>query len=220
MEDDNNKKRIIEQVESHKRAICYTFFDSTKESNIIDITILRDIPQKMKAEIKFEQGEKVIYEEAYGVLEQKLGKYLSWLNQNIYIERKFYCKSIISYPECSFLEYIKEKVPKEEIKLQNYYYQYGALVAIIHSLKGNDLLPSRVIQMSDQPVIQDTYQLLQEKPSYNVNMKEYSYFYKKMKLEEVIIKYEKDIRRGYSEFYNFATRNKHDMKEIVKLCFQ
>lgn len=211
-------RKIIEQVELHKRAVLYDFFDVFQDLNVLNVEMIRNILQRVRAVVTFEEDKKVIYENSRLELEKGFGKYVGWLNQNIQQEKKLYQKSILVYPECGFLEYIKYKVPSEEKQWKDYYSRFGSLAALLLSLNGDILLPSMVTPMGCQPVIQDVSPLFQKYPAYNMNLPEYG-DYRKMLGNNNPFGYAEDIREGYEMFYKGVKENEKDIQEAIQLCF-
>ncbi len=109
----NTRKKEIEliykNVEKHKKAILYNFFESFEEVSISDIEITKANKEYIQAIITFAHGKKVIYKSSALEYEKGFQKYIGWLNQNIFQNRKMYCKSILVYKECGFVEYIDER---------------------------------------------------------------------------------------------------------------
>lgn len=209
---------MLSQIELHKQAVLYDFFNIFHDLKILNVKIINNICSKIRAVVTFEQEKRVIYENTQLGLERGFGKYIGWINQNIQCERKLYQKSILIYSDCSFLEYISYHQPSCEKQLKDYYLRFGSLAALLLSLNGEALLPSMVIPMGSQPVIQDVTSLFHSCPTYNKNLPEYGEYHKILG-GNIISKYETDIRKGYERFYTKAKENENDIKEIVKLCF-
>ena len=79
---------IIEQVNKHKTALFFLFFDTAKDLKIEELVVDSAEENKVRDIVVFENGHKVIYENAPADLEQGMKKYLSWLNQNVMKEKK------------------------------------------------------------------------------------------------------------------------------------
>lgn len=212
-------KKIIEQVELHKRAVLYDFFDIFQDLDVLKVDIIPNMRKRVRAIITFEQGKKIIYENSGLELEKGFRKYVGWLNQNIQQKKKLYQKNMLVYPECGFLEYIKHKKPIQEGQWKDYYARFGSLAAILLSLNGNLLLPSMVTPMESQPVIQDVSLLFRSFPVYNMHLPKYEDYYKTLGNNN-LFRYTEDMRKSYEMFCKGVKENEKDFREAIQFCFE
>ena len=110
---------MLSQIELHKQAVLYDFFNIFHDLKILNVKIINNICSKIRAVVTFEQEKRVIYENTQLGLERGFGKYIGWINQNIQCERKLYQKSILLYSDCSFIEYISYIQPSCEKQLKD-----------------------------------------------------------------------------------------------------
>ena len=211
------RKKIMQQIKQHKKAVLYSFFHTLQD---LTITNLEPEMQKDRTRIvvSFGQQNKVIYDT--GSLELELGfvKFITWFNQNILKDRKMYCKRILSYPDCGFVEYISTSVCQNENKKKEYYYRLGSLDALLLLLQNEKLTIFDVKMIEDQPIIPDIRTLLKKKPVYNQNWldetKKRQHTHKSIANE-----YLESMEKGYEDTCSFIKKNEDDIKAIIKLCF-
>lgn len=212
------ENRILEQTQKHKKAILFEFFDSAQDLDIKSLEIHDMDLQRIRATITFLPDNKVIYDDGSLKLEQGFKRYVSWLNQNILSNNKMYCKTLLEYPECGFLEYIDERKCKDSEEQKDYYYRYGSLAAVVASLDGKILSRLDVASRAGQPIVKDITLLLKDLPTYNRNMPTYQEF-SNAAVGEFPYSFSDEVRCGYRDMYSFIKDNEDDVKDIIKLCF-
>lgn len=212
-------KKMTEHIEQHKKAILFGFFHTMQDLSVTQVDFESQDNNRTKAIISFQDEKKVIYDNGSLELEQGFGKYITWFNQNILKNRKLYCKNILAYTDCGFVEYINSSECLNEEQKEAFYYRLGSLNALILSLQGMQLAETDVTMMQEQPVIQDVGALLKKKPVYSKkciqNMSK-----RKEDYQVISDQYPEYIQKGYSDTCDFIMENENDIQEIIKLCFR
>lgn len=216
--DQVQKQKIIQQIKQHKKAILYSFFRTTEDLNITKLEPKTQGDHITKAIVSFEQEKKVIYDSGSLVLEQEFVKYITWFNQNILKDRKMYCKRILSYPDCGFIEYIDVSDCQNEKQKKEYYYRLGSLDALLLPLQSEELTVSNIKMVKEQPIVQDIRALLRKPLVYNrrweddTEKRQYTH-------KNITNKYLDSMEKGYEDTCYFIQKNEQDVEEIIKLCF-
>lgn len=211
-------EEITKEVEKHKKAIAYAFFDTNEKLELMDIIVEKE-SKNILALLIFDQGRKVIYESGGLFLECGFQKYMSWFNQNVNKYFKNYVKDILVYDKCGFIEYIDETADKEKNLEKEYFLRYGSLIAIVLSINGNFLSMSSIKRKKQYPVIQNILPILKEKVKYvepvsveiiSEQMK--GSLLKKQELEWVL--------QSYAASETFIRKNVTDIKELIAMSFK
>lgn len=210
--------RILQQVEEHKKAILYSFFDSFQNLNVSNLELETFEEERTRAIVTFEEEKKVIYEKGSLEMEQGFRKYISWFNHNILKDKKMYCKNMISYMDCGFIESPEEKWSSGEEQKKNYYYRLGSMIALLSALNVELVDAEDVVEVDEQPVIKDIRRLIKARPMYNRNEKAGRKMFGELE-ERCPVRYRSHMKEGYEDVFSFMCENEKDMKEIVKLCF-
>lgn len=211
-------KKMMQQIEQHKKAVLYSFFHTLQDLTITSLESEIQDRDRTRAVVSFGQQNKVIYDTGSMELELGFVKFITWFNQNILKDRKMYCKRILSYPDCGFVEYIDTSECQNEEQKKEYYYRLGSLDALLLLLQSEKLTASDVKMVEEQPIIPDVCTLLKKKPVYNQKWidgtGERQYTHKSIANE-----YLESMEKGYEDTCSFIEENEADIKEIIKLCF-
>jgi lantibiotic modifying enzyme len=219
---EKNRRNQIQQtkdnIEKHKKAIVYNFFDMMEELLIENLEFPIIDKDRIQAVITFENGQKVIYESDKLGFEQSFQKYLSWLNQNVFQNKKMYCKNILSYEDCSFVDYIDEQEGQQEWQQQDFYYRLGALMVVLASLNIDTRENVKIVKKGDQPVVKDFHGVKSKSPVYN--MDHFMERLNRSEASELFLKdYEEWFRKGYLDTQNFMILHEKDIEQVVKMYF-
>lgn len=205
----NKKYELIkEKVYRHKNALQYIFFEGKEIDNIIDIVEFYD-----KYIIIFTGGDRVIYTLNSITAEVCFKKYLIWLNNNINMLNKMYCKRSLEYVDGNFIEYIY--YDKSSHYKMEYYHSLGQLIAIANTIGCSLMIPEDIAEKNEMPIIIDISKKLQNKiVQYNIPYFEYKNF---IKMSTVEIDH---VRGGYQEIEKFINKNIGDVKRAIDLLFK
>ncbi len=211
------KEIIIKEVDKHKKAIAYAFFETTNPIELKEI-VFEDCEAGIQALLVFTEGKKVVFESGCMVKEAGFQKYLSWFNQNINRNDKNYIKNILFYDMCGFVEYIDagKGIPQELGK--NYYLKYGSLIALVWSLNGKFLSPDKMKEKEGNPVVTDVNSVLDDKIEYRepVSTEKISEWLNGFSLTKEELDW---ILQGYAMQKEFIIQNREDIKMLITLCF-
>lgn len=211
-----DEKKILQQIEEHKRAIIYSFFDSFDDLSVKRLEMQAYSEERIRAVVAFEDEKKVIYENSDLKIEQGFRKYITWFNNEVLQNKKLYCKNILSYKNCGFIENIEEKIADMEEQKQDYYYRLGCIIAIVSALNVEIVEVENIIEMNDQPVIKDITKIFKAYPIYYQNEETGKIMFEEFE-SQCPIKYRMYMKDGYEYINTFMREN--DIRDIVKLCF-
>lgn len=211
-------EKILQQVEEHKKAIIYSFFDSFDDLVVKKLEIQAYDEERIRAVVSFEDEKKVIYENGSLGIEQGFRKYITWFNNEVLKDKKLYCKNILSYKNCGFIEKLEEKSTKNEQQKQDYYYRLGCIIAIVSALNVKVVETENVLEVDDQPVIEDITKIFKAYPIYHQNEETGKNMLKEFE-SKCPINYRIYMKEGYTNINTFMSKNENDMRDIVKLCF-
>lgn len=210
--------RILQQVEEHKKAILYSFFDSFQNLNVSSLELEKFEEERTRAIVTFGEEKKVIYEKGPLEIEQSFRKYISWFNHNILKDKKMYCNNMISYTDCGFIEKPEEKWASGEEQKKNYYYRLGSMIALLSALNVELVEADDVMKVDEQPVLRDIRRLVKAHPIYSRNEAAGRKMFGELE-EHCPVRYRSHMKEGYEDVFSFMCENEKDMKEIVKMCF-
>lgn len=212
--------KIIKKVEMHKKAIIYRFFNKLDDLEVESIQLNNsEYEDDMQIVISFYEGEKLLYIDDSRDLEQCFLRYLSWFNNTITKKNPIYCKNILSYSDCSFVENIEEKRPSTEAEKLSYYYRLGCIIAIFTSLDVDIVCEKDIIKKESNPVVRNVERIIKKAPAFDIN---------KMKRRETLDdalkycpdEYKQNLQDGYSLIFDYIQENESDMWSLIKICFQ
>lgn len=204
---------IYKNVKKHKKAIIYSFFESFEEVSIVNIEITKSYKEYIQAIITLDNGRKIIYKSCALEYEKGFQKYISWLNQNVFQDRKMYCKNILLYKECGFVEYIDERKCEDEEKLLDYYYRLGGLKAVLGTLNVVATEECDIIQMGEQPIVKDFDQLINKTSEDKMKL---CNSHGKKDLSEIQLQH---YINGYQDVLDYVRKHESDIEEIIKISF-
>lgn len=212
-----NIETIIKNVEEHKKAIIYRFFGNIEDLEIDHIDISDS--ENMHVVISFFQGEKILYRDSAMDLEQCFIRYLSWFNNTIIKNTPLYCRNILSYSDCSFIESIDENTIENIRDKRRFYYKLGCVIAILSSLNVDIIDENDIIKMEESPVVKDVEGLIQSNPSFAMNRVKGKELLEEMK-KHCPSKYQLDMDEGYQIIYQYIRENEDNMWSLINVCFQ
>ena len=209
---------ILNKIEEHKKAIIYRFFGEVDALEVNQIEIDND-NENIHVIISFYQGGKILYRDSSMHLEQCFLRYLSWFNNTIMKNTPLYCKKILSYSDCSFIEYLEEKKPKTEGHKEDLYYRLGCIIAILSSLNVVIVGEDDIIDIEDNLVIKNIESMIKKDPFFNINIVK-----EKRLLENAKaycpLEYWNKMEDGYQVVLQYIKENEEDMWSLIKVCFQ
>lgn len=210
---------IQNNVNKHKKALAFIFFNGDCELEITDIRIEELCNWSERSVVCFQKENKVIYEDEQSDLEQGMKKYLSWINHTALKDKKLYCKKVLDYPKCSFLEYLPQKGEMTIQEESDYYYRLGSLFALVASIGGRVSLSSDIVCKGASPVISDMKSILQNEAIFCETMRTYAESEKEYK-RYCKDKFYNQMEEGYQVVYKFIKNNIDDVKMAIDWCFQ
>ncbi|MBD5545406.1 MAG: DUF4135 domain-containing protein [Lachnospiraceae bacterium] len=212
---------ILNQVNKHKKALFFVFFDclAEEENQVRELVKMWSDRDENRTLIVFEDDKKVIYQKEKLSLERGMNKYFAWMNQSVMKDKKLYCRKLLEYPDCSFLEMVYYQKYRNIEERRDYYYRIGSLMALIASLGGNLISDLDMIAMQDQPILDNLNCLSNDNIQFCKNMIKYEGLKEKNDL-----KYEpedqEEIERGYNAIYDYVFNNIADTKAAIELFFE
>lgn len=211
---------VLNQVNKHKKALGFVFFNDLPEEpcQVRELVEVKSCQQKDRIIIVFEGGRKVLYQKEKLTLERSMNKYVAWMNQSVLKDKKLYCRKLLEYPDCSFLEMIHYQKYRNAKERKDYYYRMGSLMALIVSLGGDFLTYPDMVGVYDQPILDNLECLRNHNICLRKNMPRYEELenstFIKCKSEE-----QAEMQRGYNAIYNYVFHNMADTREAIKLFF-
>ena len=214
----NQIQQIMDNIEKHKKAILYNFFDVIEEMLIENLEFPVIDEERIQAIITFENGQNVVYESDTLGFEQGFQKYLAWLNQNVFQNKKMYCKNILAYEDCSFVDYIDEQECQQECQQHDFYYRLGALMVVLASLNIDTKENVQIVKKGDQPVVKDFHGVISKAPVYNVD--NFMERLNRSGASELFREdYEDWFQKGYLDAQKFMILHEKDIAQVVKMYF-
>lgn len=211
---------VLNQVNKHKKALFFVFFDGVAEekNQIRELVEMRPVGEENRILIVFEDDKKVIYQKKKLNLERGMNKYFTWMNQSVMKDKKLYCRKLLEYPDCSFIEMIHCQKYRNVKERRDYYYRIGSLMALIASLGGNLVSNLDMIGMQDQPILDNLACLRNDNIEFCKNMIRYEELKEKnhLKCEP---EDQEEIARGYHAVYDYISNNIADTKAAIELFF-
>lgn len=198
---------IKEKVNKHKKALQYIFFVEEIE-DIIEITEIEE-----KYIIDFGRDNKVIYTLKSITAEVCFKKYLIWINNNIIMSNKMYCKRSLEYNDGNFIEYVYQN--KLDYHNEEYYYSLGQLIAIANTIGCNLMISKDIAEKNGIPIILDVSQKLESKiVKYNIPLFEAQHF-------GILSNTQMDyIYSGYCTVTEFVRENVEVIKMAINIFFR
>jgi type 2 lantibiotic biosynthesis protein LanM len=118
--------------------------------------------------VNFTSGNKVVYKPRSISIEQHFQELLTWFNKKSN-KLNFKTLKIIERESHGWVEFVSYKKCNSHIQLQQFYFQLGALQAVLYSLKATDFHYENFIAFGNQPVAIDLETLFQTKITGHLN---------------------------------------------------
>lgn len=110
--------------------------------------------------VQFRSGLRVVYKPRSVQGEAAFQAYLSWANNHsqLLMLRTIWVLERDGY---GWMEFVKPNDATTDQQIEDYYFRYGSLVALLHSVAGTDIHYENLIASGDQPVIVDLETIIQ-----------------------------------------------------------
>ncbi|MDH6363685.1 type 2 lantibiotic biosynthesis protein LanM [Enterococcus sp. PF1-24] len=152
-------EEIIDHTSKDYCELTLAFNEGRALGNIINISLNHGDTHnggKNVAIISFENGKKIVYKPHSLMIDEKFYGLISWINEtiplNIEKQREI---TIINKGFYGWSEYVNDLDCSSLGQIRKYYYRFGSLMALIHSLNGKDLHHENIIAEGEYPVFID-----------------------------------------------------------------